>query len=193
MVGEIWNEVVCIASGPSLTEDDCDLVYKWRKADDTRRVLVTNLTFRLVPWADVLYAMDRAWWSVYAKEVVRDFQGKRFSRCNGIRGVTRIQVGTVGSHSGADAIRVAARFGARKIILLGYDAKHSKGRAHWHADYRGGRLGNAASVKKWPSQLRRVAREVKAEILNASRETAVDAFPRVDLEDALRCEDVECA
>ena len=52
--------VVCIASGPSLTAEDCELV-----RESGCPVIVTNTTFRLCPWADMLYAFDRPWWNHY--------------------------------------------------------------------------------------------------------------------------------
>lgn len=174
-------EAVCIASGPSLTAEDCEMVRNWRRVSDDRMVIVTNLTFRAVPWADALYAMDRAWWRVYGSEA-GSFAGKRYCRHRGIIGVEQVPIRALGSHSGADAIRLAAHLGARKIVLLGYDCQHTGGKRHWHDDYSSRGLGNASSVERWPKQLRRVRDEVSAEIVNASRQTALDIFPRVPLE-----------
>src|SRR5690606_3319410 len=70
-----WREVVCIASGPSLTADDCEAVKAWRAQEEGRGVIVTNTTFRLCPWADVLYALDAAWWKQYLREVRQVFTG----------------------------------------------------------------------------------------------------------------------
>src|SRR5690606_36428084 len=92
-----WRTVVCIASGPSLTADDVETVRRWRQeaqgehagagqdasaggpdrewAGGPVGVVVTNTTFRAAPWADVLYAMDRAWWLRYLDEVRKAFTG----------------------------------------------------------------------------------------------------------------------
>ena len=57
--------VVVIASGPSLTEDDCEAVRK-----SGLPAFVVNTTFRRCPWADVLVAHDSKWWQTYGAEVV---------------------------------------------------------------------------------------------------------------------------
>lgn len=49
--------VVCLASGPSLTEDDVN--YVRGKA----LVIAVNDTIRLAPWADVIYSSDQLWWA----------------------------------------------------------------------------------------------------------------------------------
>jgi hypothetical protein len=64
--------VVCIASGPSLTAEDVERV---RAAGHP--VIVTNTTFRLAPWADVLFGMDSKWWKEYHKEVDSVFTGRK--------------------------------------------------------------------------------------------------------------------
>lgn len=55
--------VVCLASGPSLTEDDVN--YVRGKAV----VIAVNDTIRWAPWADVIYSSDQLWWSRHHREV----------------------------------------------------------------------------------------------------------------------------
>lgn len=140
----------------------------------------------MAPWADALYAMDRAWWRVHIDEVRRVFGGVLWSPLVGIAGVKRVNFGgPIPRNSGAGAIGLAARLGARRIVLLGYDVQLPEGRAHWHGDHPKG-LGNAGSIGQWPEQFRLLARTLAGlEVVNASRSTALECFPRESLEDAL--------
>lgn len=90
--------------------------------------------------------------------------------------------GWVGN-SGAGAILLASHFGAQRIVLIGYDC-HKRGGAHHHGNHPKG-LGNAGSLHKWPEQFAQVARMVTAEVINCSPGTALNVFPRADLESAL--------
>lgn len=135
--------------------------------------------------------MDRAWWLQYQVEARGAFQGEMWAPLAGIHGVRRAHF-LRQANSGAGAIALAAAFGATRILLLGYDGQKTGGRAHWHPDHPKG-LGNAGSVRYWPEQFRALARSLPhVQILNCTRETAVDAFPRVPLEEAL-CSTAECS
>ena len=88
-------------------------------------------------------------------------------------------------NSGAGAIAMAAKAGATRVILLGYDCQRTGGKAHWHGDHPP-MLGNAGSMPKWPDQFKRLAASIEGvEVINCSRETALRAFVRMPLEDAL--------
>lgn len=130
--------------------------------------------------------MDADWWRVHIEEVRRDFMGATFSN-NDFHG----RVGLVAKpfkafgNSGAAAISMAAKAGASRVVLLGYDCQQTGGRVHWHGDHPAG-LGNAGSMPKWPEQFNRLAASLEGvEVINCSRDTALRAFPRMALEDAL--------
>ena len=184
-----WSgTVVCIASGPSLTAEDCETA---RAAGHP--VIVTNTTFQLCPWANVLYAYDTKWWARYHEEVKAAFAGRL---------VTSSQIATkygVDStwgqtwfknytNSGANAISLAMAGGASKVVLLGFDCGTAPdGKKHWHGDHPP-ELGNAASIAMWPKKFELLAKDVRAkgiEVLNCSRATALRCFPRAPLETAL--------
>lgn len=138
-----------------------------------------------MPWADLLFAMDRKWWERYLGQVEREFAGERVSGLS-IRGVQRIhrRFQTFGN-SGAAVIALAIDRGAERVILLGYDCQHTDGKRHHHGDHPKG-LGNAGSVHKWPQQFADVATKYRdARIINCSRETALKCFPRAALEDVI--------
>jgi hypothetical protein len=125
--------------------------------------------------------MDRVWWNHYGKEALANFGGARYSPLVNIAGARRIH--SLGSqNSGAGAIVLAVSFGAKRVILLGYDCQHTGGKAHWHSDHPKG-LGNAGSVSKWPKQFADIAnRFSKIDIVNCTRQTALQCFKRSELE-----------
>lgn len=185
-------EMVCMASGPSLTHEDAELVCQWRQADPERKVIVVNTTYQIAPWADYLFAMDEKWWKVHKAEVERTFKGEGLTssaRANlfGVKPACYVvkKYNHYGN-SGAAALSLAIALGASRIYLLGYDAQRTHAKAHWHGDHPKG-LGNAASMPKWPEQFNKLKGAFPdAKVINCSRHTALTMFPRMRLEDALR-------
>jgi hypothetical protein len=169
-----------LASGPSLLPEDIELVRGKGK------VIVVNTTFKAAPWADYLFFHDLSWYDYYRKELV-DFKGKKFTIITtNDPGIEKLKVQAFGN-SGAGAISVGIKLGFKKIILLGMDADHDGDKTHWHGDHPR-KLGNARSYKKWHDQMKNVAelaRANKVEVLNASRRTKLNCFPRVNLESVL--------
>lgn len=179
--------VVCIASGPSLTVEDCEKV----KASGHPAV-VTNTTFRLAPWADVVFGMDLAWWKEHHREVNAVCAGRKLStshaaRAYGAESLWQVPWFPQVLNSGQGAITLAMVSGAAKAVLLGFDCQKTSGRAHWHDDHGKG-MGNAGSLKRWPKHFERLATEARkrgCEVVNATRQTALTCFPRVPLDEAL--------
>jgi hypothetical protein len=127
--------------------------------------------------------MDRVWWNAYGKEAL-NFHGMRCTSVTGIAGTKRIHAMGSGN-SGAGAIVLAVTFGARRVILLGYDCQHTGGKAHWHGNHPKG-LGNAGSVNKWPAQFADIAKKFSSiDIVNCTRSTALTCFKRTELESEL--------
>lgn len=152
-------------------------------------MIVVNTTFRIAPWADALFAMDRAWWDKHLTEVNATFRGQRFSNnpLSSRYHVHKLNNATFKTYgnSGAAAINLAAHLGAKRIILLGYDCQKTGGKTHWHGDHPHG-LGNAGMIDRWAGRFAELARDLGGvAVFNATRETALTCFPRVTLEDAL--------
>lgn len=150
---------------------------------------MTNTSFRIAPWADCLYAMDIGWWKEYVREVDSMFQGERTSRAKmpSRMRVTQIERIEHYNNSGAAAISLAAARGATRIVLLGYDCQHTGGKAHWHGNHPSS-IGNAGSVRKWAESFGKLAESLKGkgvDVINATRQTALDCFKREELEVAL--------
>lgn len=128
--------------------------------------------------------MDKQWWDKYRGEVLASFRGERLSN-NPNFGTTRVKINAFGN-SGAGAIATAHHWGAEKIILLGYDCQHTDGRKHWHGDHPRG-FGNAGMVDKWAEKFAELAKSLPKglEVVNCTRQTALNCWPRMALDDAL--------
>lgn len=129
--------------------------------------------------------MDRKWWQKYHEKARQHFKGELVcvaERCFGVRRVRFKH----GGNSGAGAMALAAYWGAKRIILLGYDCKYAEdGKRHWHGDHPRG-LGNAVSMPKWKPQFKEMAQQLDGlKIVNSTRDTALKFWPRQSLEKAL--------
>jgi hypothetical protein len=182
--------VACLASGPSLTFEDCEAVRHLP-------CIAVNATFRAAPWAQALYGMDAKFWAAYADEISATFKGTRYgwSRLTEKYDCTVMdgRPGFTGFiNSGCDAISLAVWLGASRIVLLGYDCALTNGKTHWHGDHPKG-LSNARTMDQWPAKFKRVSeytRKRGVPVLNASRATALRCFPRVSLAEALETVEV---
>ena len=196
-----WQDahVVIAACGPSLRVEDVE-----RFAGLCPVIAINNL-YQHLPWADVLYACDYKWWKHYLLDVIRSgFRGGLWT-CSGKAaheyGVhpvpARAGVGfdqgedfiRLGLNGGMQAMGLAARWGAARIILLGFDHQPGpKGEKHFHPDHAPAHLNLSPD---WPAHQRAMADLVwelnaaHVDVINASRETALQ-IPRVSVDDALR-------
>lgn len=142
--------------------------------------------------------MDRGWWDEYGGRIGGDFElwtsnpeSARIYKLNFIRaeagaGVSQLPgVIKLGGNSGFQAVGLALLFGAKRVILLGYDMQLTGGRTHWHGDHK--KLGNPAAdkMKRWHGNFALLAAQTSVPILNATRETALKCFPRVNLSEGL--------
>ena len=185
---QLQGTVVCIASGPSLTEADCE-----RVRASGLPTIVTNTTYQRCPWATVLVGHDWTWWQVHQRQVQRSFRGHKVTGESAGKRCGAQYLGALGlktfRNAGCAAISLAVLAGARRVVLLGYDGRFAPdGRTHWHGDHPVGQLGNCGSLPHWPERFGQVAayaRERGVEVLNASRDTAHEMFARVALDDVL--------
>lgn len=173
-----------LASGPSLCREDVEEVRQWQ--GPRNKVIAINNCYQLAPWADAIYACDERWWQKYYPDVLDSCGGefwtyyevtaKRF-------GLKQWRPERSGGNSGYQALRLAVdHYGADRVILLGYDMQGG----HWHGDHGDGFPNpTTCNFKQWIGWLGRYSKETKAEIINASRQTAVHCFPRMDIRSAL--------
>ena len=157
--------------------------------------------------ADHLYAADFHWWNYHIGDIARDFEGKCWScdppgKTNWGKhdpqawGVNVMQCKIAekglstdpdfihsGGNSGYQAIGLALHLQATRIILLGFDMHCHSGLSHWFGDHPENFISNT-KFERFIAAYRSIKPErYGIEILNCSRQTALDAFPRHNLED----------
>lgn len=207
--GRQWGTIVCIASGPSLTQEQVDLV-----SDSLGNVIAVNDCYAMAPWADVFYAGDLMWWrhnylnvlnSTIAPECwtlngnaqhlarhpqkypgVKSYMHEiEFDRKPGL-GLDKVHHG---GNSGYHAVNLAYLFGAKKIVLIGYDHQHTYGKAHWFGDHDKTKFRkNAEDTDRWLRNFAELSRDLETrgvDLVNCSIETAIDSCRRSTLEKEL--------
>lgn len=188
---------VILASGPSAAETDLAPLA-------SAKVITVNTSCTLWPAADVLYAADRAWWSAHpvaerfaGLKVTEDLAAARqFGAHDVFVAMGRHEILTEprgvighGGNGGFQALNLAVQFGARRVVLVGFDMSMDRGN-HWHPDHPApcNQL-KPQTVANWRVRLDAVAPQLASlgvTVLNASPASALTAYPKVDLATALQ-------
>lgn len=211
---------VIIASGPGLTEAHVEHVGlqdgrvrrysgletnlgSWLEEPLPKlKVIAINSTFKLAPWADVIYAGDLQWWKTYHKEVKKTCPGSSLWTCdhqaashyqlNRIKGVNRPGLGLnvvhTGGNSGYQAINLAFLFGCRRILLLGFTMRVIDGRKHWHPDHPTP-LTQVVLPDEWRHKFVKLADDLRqhgCEVVNCDPLSALTVFPMGTIEEELK-------
>lgn len=189
--------VIILASGPSLTLEQIDAA--WRSRHHT---IVVNSTYEKFLDADTLYAGDYLWWKVNHAAVRATFKGElvtgdsataaRWPGVVRVRSAFREGLGREIIHqngnSGVAALNLAYLRGYEQIILLGFDMKLGpNGERHHHPDHPAPCV-QGQTFNEWVFKLDKVARDfklTKCQVLNATVDTALKCFPRVDWREVL--------
>lgn len=178
-------DLFCIASGPSLTVEDCNLVFR-----TGARVLAVNNSWQMAPSCDYLYAGDHKWWDVHHKKITID-PGRWWTCSEKAAVLFGVNYHRAGGpyNSGMRAIQFGISQGFKAIGLLGYDCSLKEG-LHWHGPHTEPGLKNPSTdkMKRWFIQFERVAKQAEkagVKIYNCSRKTELTFFPVISLEDAV--------
>lgn len=169
-------------------------------------LLVVNSTFRTFMDADALYGGDFLWWKAMhlptaERPTVREFKGEKWTqdhrakenwKINWIKCANRPGLGREVLHSngnsGFQAINLAFLFGARKIVLVGFDMKLGpKGEKHHHKDHPEPCV-QGQTFGQWMlngAVLAKDLEKVGCDVANCSAETAMTCFRRSTLEKEL--------
>ena len=170
--------VACVASGPSLTAEDCTLVEQAGIPS-----IVVNSSWKMARFADIVFAGDFGWWKAYGGEI--DIEAEKWTSAGTAArhfGLHHFKIGGP-YNSGSRAIQLAIELGASKILLLGYDASVKHG-THWHGDHKQTKNPDEMRCLKWHAHFAAIDRK-GAEIINCTRETELTCFPKMKLEDVL--------
>lgn len=208
------NKIVCIAGGPSLTKSDvelCEMSGVPLLGINNAYLITDKLKYHYAcdtKWWEWAYSTGKGAPPYPPQEHTRKFslnnsgRPKKRGPDHGWPGVTQMRMGERqglsrkwpvlcwGGNSGYQAINLAYLLGYKQIILLGYDMQEINGKSHWHRDHRFYKATNPAGAvfKTWICDFKALAKALTGTgvtVINASRKTALDAFPLVRLEDAL--------
>jgi hypothetical protein len=170
------------------------------------RVICINDSYRLAPWADVLYSSDRRWWPHY--KGVASFEGSKFGvgsghgKANPFTGYPEIRVLKntgysgletepnglrTGRNSGYAAINLAVHLGAARILLLGYNMSHQNG-AHFFGNHPAGLNQSAGLYPSFRRSFDSLVEPLKAagvEVINCTPNSSLHTFPMRNLRDVL--------
>ncbi len=206
------HTAVCMASGPSLTVEDVELVKNQRQhgAQIVHTIAINDcgLARRLplaAPWADILYAADAKWWRAHqpefmdlrvSGELVRPVKNKdgRFTEVptRPLKMLARGEPmprtpGSVvsGNHSGFQALGLALSLGAVRILLLGYDCGPVAGKKYAHED-RNPAFKTESPHHTWlPAYAQVPGRWPKVEIINCSADSVIQVFQKRPLREVI--------
>ena len=177
-------DLFCIASGPSLTAEDCETVRK-TGVD----VMAVNNSWEMAPFCDYIYAGDYKWWATHINHIA--LPAEKWTCSKKARQKFGIRYHQAGGsfNSGMRAIQWGIAQGYRGIALLGYDCSVENG-LHWHGPHTEELLKNPNKKKvgKWHEQFARAARQAErygVEVFNCSRKTDLTCFPKITLETAV--------
>ena len=194
--------VVIVAGGPSLRTMDLSCLRV--PSGDRPSVIVVNTSYRLMTNAEVLYFCDYKWF-VEHRQAVTAWPGlavtlaiKAAQECPTVRWLRQGDVSgladdrsvlNTGRNSGYQAIGLAVHFGARRIVLVGFDmAPGPDGACHWHAPHQGRPQGpghwRQIMLPHFPSLLAPL-QERGVTVVNATPGSALDVFPHVTLGDEI--------
>lgn len=196
-VPRLWpgSTIVCLGTGPSLTQADVD------SCRGRARVIAIKHAIDMAPWADVLYACGAdasRWWQKHGERLA-GFAGLRYTldpkgephatvlKNTGYSGIETDPSGLrTGKNSGFQAINLAAHLGAVRIVLLGYDMMTgANDRDHFYGSHANGVRVPFHDLKPFFVEIVAPLRALGVEVVNATRSSALDCFPKVSLADAL--------
>lgn len=196
-----WDRQLAIvaATGPSLTPEIAQQC-------QGHNCIAVNDAYRLLPFAQVMYACDAAWWNVH--KGCPDFAGEKWSShapgandkaqvakqfglklIQGIhsRGFSlKSDLIHYGSNSGFQAVNLAILFGATRIVLVGFDMQLVKGRKHFFGPHPAP-INRATAFTRFILAFKE-ARKVMPkgiEIINCTPGSALTVFPFGNLSEVL--------
>ncbi len=213
-IPEIWRGATCciLGGGLGLAQTNFALVTQCR-------VIATNDAYQLAQW-DCCYFKDENW---YYQDAFRDHpeagaNQEHLKRFGGLKvtsaeklvdepGIKVLRRGrrnhleldrefmTHCNNTGAEALSLAIMFGAKTILLVGFDMRKVKGKHNWHDNH----------LRKMPESIYQDqfmhpfktlaigAKERGVEIINCTIGSALDIFPIVPIEEVLNADRRMCS
>jgi hypothetical protein len=168
-----------------------------------KHVIGCNDAYRLGKWVDACWFGDERWWKWNWKELM-EFAGLKASCHPHTKKVKWVKTYSRGesrgldirkncvswnSNTGGSAVNFAYHMGVKHVVLIGFDMKHGeKGQNNWHENHK--RLGQSKNpYERFLENFNHIARDAKKhglEIYNAGPDSALDQFPMITLEEAVK-------
>jgi hypothetical protein len=197
---DVGKTCIILASGPTAGLCDTSLLPGWP-------VIAVNDGIYLYHQAGWLYAADWRWWDAHHEHVVQHSprtelwsqdakasQKYRLHHVEGVRGpglsteAGKIKLGGHIGNSGAQAMNLAVMFGAKRLILVGFDMKRIDGKAHYFGEHPPG-LNRGDGWTNFVAQMGPMAAELYeagVKVINTSPDTALPYFDKGNLPQALK-------
>lgn len=170
---------IVIAPGESLTREQCDAVV------GAGLIVAVCDAYRMIEHCYAICATDRAWWR--ARTEVMSLPCRKFSvhEMDGIERVERNDHIGTDSSSGVLGLWVAKLLGAKRILMLGFDNRGG----HFFGPYVPPLKNTAphrfATFAHQFTHLRNRFKLDGIECINCTPGTALEAFPKLTLEEGL--------
>lgn len=133
---------VLIATGPSLNEEQVEVVRKARD-EGKCRVITVNNAYQLAPWTDAHISCNDDWWRHYwpRDEVLRNMPGDKYTWYQELAAAYDIKyiraivkdglsldpsVIHINHGSGPMGLNLAVHYGFSRLLLIGHDMKFAK-------------------------------------------------------------------
>jgi hypothetical protein len=167
------------------------------------RILGINDAYLLAPKMDLHHACDGKWWGWHYEAcrgrlkcdstTISKNAALKYPDLKWVEGRPRPGLSYeataihTGKNSGYQAINIAVLMGAKKILLIGFDLKVSDdGRSHWFGDHPD---LTRSFYETWHPQFQTLVdplRELGVEVINCSPDSALECFPKANIEDVFR-------
>lgn len=192
-VPELWpgtRHCAILGGGPSLKDIDVNRLSNWR-------VICVNNAYQLAPWADIAFYGDCRWWGWHS-EALKSFGGLIVSACDGHAKYDRIRVvhkcnsprGIIRDRtkvswnlsSGACAVNLAVHFGAKRIVLFGFDMRKVDGNCNWHVAHPPSTNPKHDPYTRFLTpwvKIREDLDHLGIEVINATPGSALQLFPMI--------------
>lgn len=203
----IWpySTVVCIASGASLHDSQIAHVQRARMQKRCKVIVCNNNIFK-APWADHWHFCDKQWWDWWKDktELFKTFPNpittysREISYKEGFKRLEKFADGGLstdpsrlsGNSSGQQIINIATLYGAKKVILIGYEmqpvVRDNYSHSHWFGHHPQKTDPSVfVSFKKNFETIPEAAAKLGVEIVNCSINTALECFPKASIFDVL--------
>jgi len=203
--------VVCCATGPGLTPEVVEMIRPYH-ARGVVKVAGLNDSYRIIDFLDVFYACDEKWWDVHTKpdfvlkqpvgvmEIPAQMWGnqtawsllRKYPHVNVVQGQSKKGFSTDrnvihwGNNSGFQLLNLVHLMGARQMILVGYNMGVPEGQdVHFFGKHPAPLSQGGNQYRGFVKQFDSIQPEIRAGIFNATVETTLRCFTRVDLNEAL--------